>query len=102
MILQVLHLAASTFFSDACCGLDGCWIGFVSAAVVGFNELHLLLRINLSLSVCPGVDATPLSDVAQGHLGGQNPSSGPEHPASSDRGLRHPCFHTGAHGGARC
>lgn len=47
--------------------------------------------------VCAGADAAALSDLAEGHLGGQGLASGPEHSAAPDRGLRHPVLHAAAH-----
>lgn len=45
----------------------------------------------------PGADAAALFDLAQGHVGGEGVSSGSEHPAAPDCGLRHPRIHAGAH-----
>ena len=51
------------------------------------------------MCVCVGAgpDAAALPDLAEGDLGGEGLTSGPEHPAASDRGLRHPLLHAGAH-----
>lgn len=47
--------------------------------------------------LCSGADAASLSDMAAGDVGGEGLTSGPEHPAASDRGLCHLNLHGGAH-----
>lgn len=66
------------------------------------NLKGLLLHSGPITCVCPGADAASLFNLDQSHLGGPGPTSGPEHPAASDRGLRHPLLHCGAHCRARC
>lgn len=52
--------------------------------------------------LCSGVDAAPLFNLAESYLGGKSLTSGPEHPAASDRRIRHLLLLAGARHRTRC
>lgn len=60
-------------------------------------QLAWTLSLNTVYCACAGADAASLFNMAEGDVGGEGLTPGPEHLTASDCGLRHPPLHPGAH-----